>query len=413
VTLRLPYDSPPGPAAGRSRRRLAAGRSRRRLAAAAALAASAAFAACGPTPAKGALEGPQSSTSLGPVRTVRVGFLGGATSQDGAVEDGTRLAVSQFAGSDEGVSVVVDVASTRGTAAGAAAGARRLVADHVVAVIGPQTTAEIAGAEPVLSAAGIPAITATATDPTVTARGWKGFFRAVAAAGQQGSLIAAEVVQNLGATSVALVGGGTTTERSVLASAATEAGADGATVGLDDADVTAAATSDIVSQVVAAGTAAVVCAVPASLAAQLVTALTVAGYTGVVVLAGQGPPLSMLVAGAGSDQRVYVASPADDAEATAAGGGPALVFEDAYRAAFGSKPPAWSAEAYDATDFVLAAVSAGATDPATVEQYLATGSWVGVASTVSFTADGDQQHAQEFISQIRNGSLVQITSEHT
>ena len=79
---------------------------------------------------------------MAPVIPVKIGFLGAMTGAGAAVnravENGERLAVSQFAGDHPRFDLVLNVRSTDGTPAGAAAAARRLVADGVLAVIGPQ-----------------------------------------------------------------------------------------------------------------------------------------------------------------------------------------------------------------------------------------------------------------------------------
>ena len=59
-----------------------------------------------------------------------------------------QLAVSQFDVSNRTVRVVVDAFDSQGNAAVARAGAAALVADHVVAVIGPVLSSEAAAEIP-------------------------------------------------------------------------------------------------------------------------------------------------------------------------------------------------------------------------------------------------------------------------
>ena len=62
----------------------------------------------------------------------------------------------------------------------------------------------------------------------------------------------------------------------------------------------------------------------------------------------------------------------------------AQTFVSAYRAAYGTPPEIYSGEAFDATNFVLAAIKSGATTPSAINSYLATNSYPGVTKTVKF-----------------------------
>ena len=93
-------------------------------------------------------------------------------------------------------------------------------------------------------------------------------------------------------------------------------------------------------------------------ARNLVADLSNDGYQGAILIASDTPSSVLRPLGSQADG-VYVAGPVDDSTAAAASGGAALVFNDAYRAAFGAEPPLWSAEAYDATNILLATVASG------------------------------------------------------
>ena len=143
--------------------------------------------------------------------SVKIGFLGGATTSGAlsvltrTVENGERLAVSQFASDHPGVAATIDVPPAGETTAVAA---RRLVSDGVTAVIGPQSSTEVAAALPILTAAGIPAVTATATAPDLAGSGWTSFFRMVADDRQQGIAAASELVGSLHLSNLAVLVGG-------------------------------------------------------------------------------------------------------------------------------------------------------------------------------------------------------------
>ena len=337
---------------------------------------------------------PTSTTGqVAPVIPVKIGFLGAMTGAGAAVsravENGERLAVSQFAGDHPRFDLVLDVRSTDGTPAGAAAAARRLVADGVLAVIGPQAAGGVQAALPVLSAAGIPAVTATATTTELGESGWTSFFRVVADDQQQAVADAQELVTSLHVASLAVVAGTAASDRSQAAWVSSEATGLGASVGLEASVTTAAGAEVTAAQIVASGVAGVFFSGSAPAARSLVADLSNDGYQGAILIASDAPSSVLRPLGSQADG-VYVAGPVDDSTAAAASGGAALVFNDAYRAAFGAEPPLWSAEAYDATNILLAAVASGApTGPAVIE-YLFNHTSAGVTEVVSFDSNGDQ-----------------------
>ncbi|HLI00044.1 MAG TPA: ABC transporter substrate-binding protein [Acidimicrobiales bacterium] len=367
---------------------------------------------------RGVAPPPKTTTTLGPKPTIRIGYLGdeaaGGTLVSRAVRQGELLAVQQFASGGGNVDVVMKSASTGGTESGAAAAARTLVADHVVAVVGPQSYKELRGAEPVLARAGIPELTATLTAPTLPS-GWADVIRVVADDAQQGSLEADELVRKLRCKQVAVVRGEGPGDRPRVAAAATEVTADGATVVADltvgssgRAATRTAATA--AGQVVGSGADGVLVSAPAAASRAVVAALSEAGYKGRILVATgvSVTPYVLDPLGPAADGAL-VASPASDNLGQATAGGPALDFRDTFRAAFGQVPPRWSAEAYDATDWVLAAVRGGATTPGMVRSHLAAHAWTGVTSTLSLGAGGVQADPPMWFSQVRDGAPVQLS----
>jgi branched-chain amino acid transport system substrate-binding protein len=388
-----------------------------------------------------------SSTTLPPVVTVKVGFLGvdggpGATLSQ-TVEEAERLAVSQFTSDHPRIQVQIDSRPSGGTAAGAALAARALVADGVVAVIGPQSSTEVAGALPVLSAAGIPALTATAMTTDLAESGWTSFFRVVADDQQQGVDDAAELVTSLHVTSVAVLAGAGAGDQTRAAWVASDVADLGASVAFSTAVTTPAAAVAAARQIVGTGVDGVFFSGTGAVARVLVSSLAGDGYQGTELVAavpdgsatpapaaaatGTSPtsagqtggrpggadaaeePVSELDPIGATADGVYLSSPADD-PAAAAGGGSALVFDDAFRAAFGAPPPLWGAEAYDAANMVLAAVAAGERTGPSIGAYLFNHTWNGVSAVIGFDGNGNEVNPPVFVSQVRNGVPVQIAT---
>ncbi len=358
--------------------------------------------------------GPAPPTTVGPTRTVRVGLLGdrrgGAAALTRAVEEGVRLAVSQYLATASGIDVLVEVGDDRGSAAGAAAAARRLVADHVVAVIGPQASDEALGAEPVLAAAGVPTVTITATSPGLEGR-WPTSFAVVADDTAQGQVAGTELTATLGARRVAVVRGSTTADQTAAAAATAAVRASGATAVPSPVLVDPGAASKLASSIVAANDDGVVVVARPGVASALVVALVAAGYAGSTVAAAGTTPPDALLRPAGADAvGVRITSAADDTSGAATvGAGPALVLRDAFRAAYGRVPPAWSAEAYDAAGFVLDGLGAGASTPAAVAAFLAGHQWSGVTGTLAFDRTGGPARPRVYTSVVTQAGTAVTT----
>jgi ABC-type branched-subunit amino acid transport system substrate-binding protein len=383
-----------------------------------------ALAGCGATGRHDVSPATRPSTTLGPTVTIRIGYLGdlasGGTAVSRAVKDGELLAVQQFASDKTSVSVLIEKASTDGTTVGAAAAARRLIAEHVVAVVGPQSTREAEGSGPVLAAAGIASLSPSVTSTDLPSSGWPGFLRVVADDGQQGGAEADEIVEKLGRQQIALVTGAASGDQTRITSATDQIAVDGATVAVSVSlpSVQAGrsrrpggrgAADAAADRVVAAGADGVLISASPAWARAVVAALVADGFRGSILVATDITTSTQALDGLGaSADGAFLASPVDNTAAIAVNGGPALEFRDTFRAAFGIIPPPWAAEAYDASAFVLGAVSAGSTTAPLLRSYLGSHPWKGITSTLQFGPDGSPLHPHVWVSQVKDGIVTQI-----
>ncbi len=388
---------------------------------------------------------PQTNSAGVTRQVLKLGFLGALTGPDAqlgsSIKAGEQLAVSQYDVDNPDITVEIDAFDSQGLPARAAAGASVLAHDRVVAVIGPTLSSEAAVADPTFEAAGIPNVTASATGDQLAENGWSYFHRVVAADSTQAAGDADYLVKTLGQKSVAVVDDsssyGVGLADAVRSALATVGGVD-----VFDGHVTATGTNDslVVERVVAAKAGAVFLGGASGPASRLVAQLRSAGYQG-DFLTGAGAAGPRFVgdpgrqvtagggAGAGGDAgragggggggsggtggsggagATYVSCPC----ANVTGGTAAQVFASAYRAAYGSAPGAYAAEAYSATAFVLAAVKSGATTPLAINIYLATSSYVGITGTIRFLIDGDLSAAPVYIYQAKNGGIVRVATTH-
>ena len=385
-------------------------RARARAAVVAALAVTAlavtGLAACGPASHRRST----AVTSSALVAGVTLGFLGPLSGPDAAlgrdVENGAKLAVSQYMTTAPKVKVTLVAIDSGGRPprAGAAAGAKRLVAARVVGVIGPVLSAGSLAAAPVFERAGIPSISPSATAAGLAGHGWTHSHWLVAGDGAQGRDDADYLVQSLGDSAVAVIEDGSAHGSAVAAAVRSEVRADGGTV--------------VLSSQVGPGEKAGALAVEGILAAKedavffggsLVAGIPVAvglrqaGYSGAVLYGGASAAPALLI-GRDVPSGVTVSCACEDTLDESR----AEPFVAAYQAQFGSPPQPYSAESYDATNFFLAAIQAAATTPRAVDAYLGSHTYQGITKVVKFASDGDLAAAAVYLYHVQNGKVVQV-----
>ena len=358
---------------------------------------------------------PRSSTTTvpqaGPTATMRIGFIGALTGPSGdvgsAIANGEKLAISQFDAVDPPVKVALDAVDTAGDASRARSAAMKLVADKVVALIGPTQGTEALVADPVFDQAGIPSITVSAAETDLAGRGWRFFHRVIPDGSLQGQADGGFLVKNLHAATVAVIYDSSTPSRELSVSAQEAvAGAGARVVSSDQLDGRPADLSAAVERVMAAPPDVVFFSGAATTAAQLVEHLQTAGFSGKFLAGVSDPGAFLAAAGPAAAEGAYLtcacASTADNPDAQA--------FNAAYLAQFGSSPGAWSAEAYDATNAVLQAIKSGDMTPAAINEFLATIDYSGITRSIKFMPDGDWAGQTVYIFKVESGQLVQVAT---
>ena len=87
-----------------------------------------------------------------------------------------------------------------------------------------------------------------------------------------------------------------------------------------------------------------------------------------------------------------------------AGASPAFV--SAYRDRFGTEPPAFAAEGYDAANAFLAAIAAGNTTRPAVDVFLDTDAGKGITGTVRWDANGERSGTTVRVVEVDGGAFV-------
>ncbi len=113
------------------------------------------------------------------------------------IEQGFELAIDQYNDKNGANCVTVKKFDSQGDPAKAPGVARSLVADKkILGIVGPPFSGESQAADPIFDQAGIPTITPSATNITLSTKGWKTFHRAVANDNAQGPA-AASYIKNV------------------------------------------------------------------------------------------------------------------------------------------------------------------------------------------------------------------------
>lgn len=264
----------------------------------------------------------------------------------------------------------------------------------VLGVIGPTYSGESAAVNPIFNRAGLPEVSPSATNATLTQTGWQTFHRLVANDAGQGAAGAAYIKQagkkraflidDLEAYGAGLVG----YVRRGLGRLV--AGTDSVKVGQTDFAAT-------VAKVQAAKADAVYYGGYYDEAGPLVKQLRAAGWKGLFV-SGDGVEDARFVKLAGS---------AADGAVLTNGAGPAPAdFATAFAAAAdGDGPGPNSTQAYDATTMLLGGILAGNTTRAKLQSYVTSYRGAGVSGPISFDAKGDINDSVVWAYHVHDGQL--------
>jgi branched-chain amino acid transport system substrate-binding protein len=282
----------------------------------------------------------------------------------------------------------------------ATAAAQKLADARVHAVIGHQTSGTTIPASKIYNTAGIPQITASATNPTYTEQGFKGAFRIVTNDKQLGRVLGQYSVDKLGAKRVAVIDDRTAYGQGVADEFIKGFKAKGGQViAKEYTNDKATEFSAILTKVKAAKPDLVFFGGMAAVAGPMLRQMKQLGINTKLV-GGDGicsDEIGKLAQGALVDGEVICA----EAGGVEAAGKPALdAFIAAYRKRYNMDVQIYSPYTYDATMlFADAMVKAGSSEPAKYLPFLAKSNYKGITGSISFDQRGD----------IKDGTLTLYT----
>jgi branched-chain amino acid transport system substrate-binding protein len=317
-----------------------------------------------------------------PLSIAMAGALNGPDAALGInIVNGVQMAIDEHNEANPGCQVQLKKFDTEGDPGKASAIAPQIVDDqYTIGLVGPAFSGETKATGTVFDQAGLVAVTASATNPTLSQNGWRTFFRGLANDDVQGPSVANYLKNTMGLKKVCVIDDSTdygkglaTTVRATLGPVA--APDCNITVKKGDKDFSAA-----VTQIKGANPDAVFFSGYYSEAAPLVQQLRDAGVTATFVSAD----------GTKDQQFVDQAGEAANGALLSCPCGPATgTFADDYRQRFNAEPGTYSTEGYDLGTILVKGIDSGAiTRPALLE-YVRNYNGQGVARNYQWTPNGE------------------------
>ncbi|MFI5040665.1 MAG: branched-chain amino acid ABC transporter substrate-binding protein [Acidimicrobiales bacterium] len=352
--------------------------------------AATALAACSSSKSSSSSSSASSASGGAKCTNVSIGFFGSLTGPNSPnlginENNGVKLAIAQFNAANPNCQVKAVEYDSQGDPAQAPALATKAAGDSsVVGIVGPAFSGESKAADPTFNDAGLPTITASATNPTLSQNSWKIFHRAVGNDDAQGPAIASYITNDVKSTKVAVINDESAYGQGLAGIVKNKLGS--AVVAQDTINSKGTDFSSTVTKVQSSGATAVFYGGYYQAAGVLAKQLKDAGVNAAFV-SDDGTEDQGFVTAAGNTAATGAVATAPAAPISTVPNGAAFV--TAYQSAYNSAPGLYSAEAYDAANIFLQAITAGDTTRSAIENYLTTVDYKGLTKTYKFDSNGE------------------------
>jgi branched-chain amino acid transport system substrate-binding protein len=366
---------------------------------AAVAAAGLALTACGSTASS---TGSATATDSGSTCTagLKLAFLGATTGDYGALGQnmvgGIKLALSDYNKKHADCKVALKSFDSQGDPAKATPLATAIVGDSsIVGLVGPGFSGESLSTGKTFDAAGLPVISPSATNVTITQQGWTTWHRVIGNDSAQGAADAKYITTTGGAKSAFVIDDGSDYGKGLATYVKQALGS--AVDGTDTVQTGQTDFSATVTKVTSTKPDAVFYGGYYAEAGLLVKQLRQAGYQGLFVSGdGSEDPAFVKAAGAQAANGAILSAPAGPAPAS---------FNAKYKAVNGSDAGLYSTQAYDAANIFLAGIDAGKTSPADMNTFIGSYTGNGVSGPVAFDSKGDIKTSVIYAYKVANGKL--------
>lgn len=318
-------------------------------------------------------------------------FLGALTGDAGALGQnmvgGIELALNEYNDKNPDCQVNLKKFDSQGSPDTAPGLATQIVNDDTIfGLIGPGFSGESLATGKTFFEAGLPSISPSATNVTITQQGWTTWHRVIGNDDAQGNADAAYLTGDAGATKVFVIDDGQDYSKG-LAGTVKEALGD-ALVDSDQISVGQTDMSAVVTKVTASGADAVFYGGYYTEAGLLAKQLRQGGFEG-TFMSGDGSedPNFVKVAGADAAEGAVLSAPAGPPPAD-----------------FGASG-LYATQSYDAANIFLAALQDGASTPEEINDFIGSYTGDGVSGPIAFDENGDITESKIYAYFVKGGEL--------
>ncbi|MER7131936.1 branched-chain amino acid ABC transporter substrate-binding protein [Streptosporangium saharense] len=353
-----------------------------------------------------------SSAAAPAANTVKIGFMGDLTGANAGIVippwNGANLVVDEYNKTNPATKIELVKYDSQGDASKAVALAQQAIkSDKVVGLIGPAFSGESAQVAPVLEEAGIPSITASATNTKLAENGWKFWHRVLPNDSVQGPGIADFIAGAAAAKNVFVIDDKSEYGKPLADAVRAQLGTKGVKLTNDSLDPAESDFSSVVNKVVAAKPDAIFFGGYYAAGGNLLKQLRDKGVKDAKFFSGDGSLDKGLIDGAGAQNAegalvgcpCYIATP-DVTDPKVKN------FADSYKAKFNADPAIYASEGYDAATVFVEAVKAGNTTTDKINEFIKTVDLAGVSKQVKFGDNGEVVAKDIYIYQVKGGAIT-------
>jgi branched-chain amino acid transport system substrate-binding protein len=318
-------------------------------------------------------------------------FIGALTGDAGALGqnmvNGIELALKEYNDKHADCKVNLKKFDSQGSPDTAPGLATQIVNDDSIwGLIGPGFSGESLATGKTFFEAGLPSISPSATNVTITQQGWTTWHRLIGNDNAQGAADAKYLTGTVGAKKIFVIDDGQDYSKGLAGKVKSELGS--AAIGSDQITVGQTDMSAVVTKVKASGADAVFYGGYYTEAGLLAKQLRQGGFTG-TFMSGDGAEDPGFVKAAGKQA-------AEGAILTAPAGPPPEGF---------GATGLYATQSYDAANIFLAALDAGKTKPEDINSFIDDYKGDGVSGPISFDDHGDIEQSTIYAYFVKNGEL--------
>ncbi|MCW6511207.1 branched-chain amino acid ABC transporter substrate-binding protein [Lichenifustis flavocetrariae] len=347
-------------------------------------------------------------------QTIKIAYEGALTGPVAffgiPIGNGVQLAVAQNqeALAKLGIDLQYVPADDQVDAAQAPTVARKVIQDaDIIGVVGPIFGSTTNAVGPLYTQASVPMLT-MGTAAALATKGWT-MFRVVPNDDLQAAAVADYMTKALKITKIGVIDDGTQYGHGLAAAVKAQVAKDGGSVVVEEAiDPNGDDFSSTVSKITASGAKGVFLGASVNTETVFNRQLVEGGYSGTFFAPdGTLSPDYVKLAGPSSEGTYFTSQAAPVADYGGPKDGPLATFFNDYKAKFSADAQAYSAEGFDATSMIVAAIKSGVRDRAGLVDYLRSKDYRGLTRTYKFQANGEPESDTSInIYQIKNGKIA-------